>query len=170
MQNIEIKARYGDLEKGRRIARSLGASYMGRDHQVDTYFKVPKGRMKIRESSLSGAQLIPYLRSDVAAPRASQYMLIPLPEPAATKEILEGILEIDCVVDKKRDIFLIENVRIHLDDVCEAGTFFELEAVCQPDSDLGFESKKVEKYLRMFEVTIDQVLDKSYREIINFSV
>ena len=62
--NIEIKAVYKDLEKGRDIARGLCAHSIGIDHQTDTYFKTPQGRMKLRESSLSGAYLIPYLRPD----------------------------------------------------------------------------------------------------------
>ena len=66
MPNIEIKARYADLAKGRRIAEGLNAKWVGRDRQVDTYFRTREGRLKLRESSLSGTQLIPYRRADEA--------------------------------------------------------------------------------------------------------
>ena len=36
MQNIEIKAKYPDLEKGRKIASEIGAKFEKNYHQTDT--------------------------------------------------------------------------------------------------------------------------------------
>ena len=47
--NVEIKARCKDPNSIKEILDSRQADFKGIDHQVDTYFKVPNGRMKFRE-------------------------------------------------------------------------------------------------------------------------
>ncbi len=51
--NFEIKARCDDLAALRERARALATGYVGVDDQVDTYFRTRRGRLKLRESSLS---------------------------------------------------------------------------------------------------------------------
>ena len=53
--NVEIKARCPDPERVRAILRQHGAEYKGLDHQVDTYFNVPQGRLKLRVSKSIGS-------------------------------------------------------------------------------------------------------------------
>ena len=92
----------------------------------------------MRESSLSGGQLVPYLRPDQPGPRRSDYRIVPLPDPVGTKVLLTEILGLHRVVDKWREILLVGNVRIHLDRVECLGSFLELEAVF--DGDAGSEA------------------------------
>ncbi|MDJ0848535.1 MAG: class IV adenylate cyclase [Myxococcota bacterium] len=127
--NVEFKARCRDLAEALRRAEAVATERLGLDHQVDTYFATRSGRLKLRESSLSGGQLVPYLRPDLAGPRRSDYRVIPVDDPAGTKRLLAEILGIECVVEKEREILLYENVRIHLDRVAGLGDFLELEAV-----------------------------------------
>jgi adenylate cyclase class IV len=149
--NLELKARCADLAAARERAKVVATAWLGVDEQVDTYFRVPAsearseptrglasreasgvirpGRLKLRESSLSGGQLVPYLRPDAAAARRSDYVLIPVPEPARARELLAALFGVHCVVRKTREIALCENVRIHLDRVEGLGDFVELEAV-----------------------------------------
>jgi adenylate cyclase class 2 len=127
--NIEIKARCADLARAREVARRVATARVGLDHQVDTYFCTRAGRLKLRESSLSGGQLVPYLRPDRAGPKRSDYQVVPVPDAAELKRILGEILGVHRVVAKQREIFLCENVRIHLDRVEKLGDFLELEAV-----------------------------------------
>jgi len=49
MQNIEIKAKYEDLARAENIARKVGANFESSIHQLDTYFFVNNGRLKLRE-------------------------------------------------------------------------------------------------------------------------
>lgn len=145
--NLEIKARCGNLESMRAAAMACATHYVGLDHQVDTYFVTPHGRLKLRESSLSGGQLVPYLRPDGHGPRRSDYQVIPLEDPAALKELLTGILGVHRVVRKEREIWLHENVRIHLDRVHELGEFCELEAVFDGTGDAEPEQQRKVEYL-----------------------
>ena len=46
--NSEIKARCADQEAVRQYLHEHGADFKGTDHQIDTYFHVPEGRLKLR--------------------------------------------------------------------------------------------------------------------------
>ena len=127
--NVEIKARVADLAALRARAERLATQRIGVDVQVDTYFRVPSGRLKLRESSLSGGQLVPYLRPDEPGARRSDYLVVPVADAARLKELLARILGVHRVVRKTRQILLVDNVRIHLDEVEGLGAFLELEAV-----------------------------------------
>ena len=166
MPNIEIKARYDDLNKARLIARELNARFAGLDHQADTYFKTKKGRLKLRESKLSGGQLVAYLRPNEAGPKKSEYELIPVKNVAATKELLTRMLGRDVVVAKKRSIYLLDNVRIHLDEVDGLGNFFEFEAVYSDSAQERRERTKVRDLIHRFGIRSSSLITGSYRELI----
>ena len=53
--NVEIKAKCSDPKRVRNILESKGAEYRGLDHQIDTYFRVPNGRLKLREGNIENA-------------------------------------------------------------------------------------------------------------------
>lgn len=126
--NIEIKARCSNPDKIEFILMQENAQFKGIDHQVDTYFRVVSGRLKLREGNIENA-LIHYQRSDQSGPKASHVTLYtPQPGPAL-KEILTNSLGILTVVDKERKIFFIENVKFHIDDVKGLGHFLEIEAI-----------------------------------------
>jgi predicted adenylyl cyclase CyaB len=166
MPNIEIKARYPDLEKARGTALGLKAQWIGHDRQVDTFFKVAKGRLKLRESTLKGAMLIPYLRPNVRGPKTSQYVVIPLSEAFKTKWLLTETLGVEGVVVKQRELYLLGNIRIHLDRVKGLGNFLEFEAVFAKDmpSIRKRETNKVKKLLKIFQVEPKDLLENSYRD------
>jgi predicted adenylyl cyclase CyaB len=166
--NIEIKARLHDPGEAIRIARSLEARDVGSDRQVDTYFKVPRGRLKLRESASSGDQLIIYFRPDQTGPRRADYQVIPAPPGGRTRELLESMFGIEVVVEKVRRLFWIGDTRIHLDDVRELGAFLEFEAVF-PFGDTDRESAaraEVERLIDEFGIPPDDLVPHSYRELL----
>ena len=69
MENIEIKARYPDLDRGKKLAKAAGASYEGVLRQVDTYFIVANGRLKLREINGERSELIYYERAACVGPK-----------------------------------------------------------------------------------------------------
>jgi predicted adenylyl cyclase CyaB len=165
--NVEIKARCADLAALRRRAETLATDYVGVDRQVDTYFRTRAGRLKLRESSLSGAQLIPYLRPDGDGARVSDYQVLPVADPEATRRLLSELLGVHRVVRKEREIFLWHNVRIHLDRVQGLGTFMELEAVydgapgAEPD-----ERRKVEHLRKELGIAESDLVPVSYETLL----
>jgi adenylate cyclase, class 2 len=165
MPNIEIKAKYPDHNKAKEILIKLNATFVGTDHQIDTYFKTEKGRLKIRESSLSGTQLIPYMRPDQQGPKKSNYAVIPLQNTENCKQLFTNLLGQDVVVDKIRDIYLIDNVRVHLDKVKDLGSFFEFEAVYQESKNEENEYRKVQELLATFDIKQEDLITGSYKEM-----
>jgi len=137
MRNVEFKARDADPEGTLARALQLGASDEGVLHQVDTYFAVAQGRLKLREQEPGGAALIPYLRADAAVARESSYRVIAVADPAALKAGLAETAGIEAVVTKRRRLLLLDNIRVHLDDVDGLGRFVELESVLPDGGDVN---------------------------------
>lgn len=127
--NLELKARCPDLARARERAGAVATGWLGVDEQTDTYFATRAGRLKLRESSLSGAQLVPYFRPDERGARRSDYQVIAIEDGLGLARMLGAMLGVQRVVRKRREIALFENVRIHLDRVDGLGDFVELEAV-----------------------------------------
>jgi predicted adenylyl cyclase CyaB len=88
------------------------------------------------------------------------------PDPAL-KEILALQLGIKTVVDKKRKIYFIDNVKFHFDIVSMLGTFIEVEAI---DNNSQFSIKDLQKqcdhYLDFFELEKSMLVDKSYSDLL----
>src|SRR5262245_2997246 len=133
-RNIELKARYADMARGHAVAASLGATSHAVERQCDTYFRALSGRLKLRErwlervGELSGSQyalageaqtsqLIWYERADMSRARHSDYQLVAFPPDPALRQLLERSLGVIAQVVKRRAIYLIDGVRVHLDDV-----------------------------------------------------
>ena len=135
MRNLEIKARVDDLKRLRNIAANLGAALGGKDRQVDTYFKAPEGRLKVRESSVTGNELILYFRPDGTGPMESEYERVRLHDVSRFKRLLGRTLDVIGVVVKEREIFILGNTRIHLDEVENLGCFIELELELDEDEE-----------------------------------
>jgi predicted adenylyl cyclase CyaB len=168
MENIEIKAKVTNLGSLRQVVTTLNCHYVGLDQQTDTYFCTNSGRMKIRESSLSGTYLILYFREDIEGPKSSKYQLIPINDVSEVKTLLTKMLGIQVVVKKNREIFLYDNIRIHLDEVEDLGTFMELEAVMDKEyNDKNKEEIKVQHLLNTLGIKPEDLLSHSYRELVN---
>ena len=58
-QNVEIKARCAQPDQIHQILKAQNARFVGIDHQIDTYFNVAEGRLKLREGNIEN-QLIFY--------------------------------------------------------------------------------------------------------------
>lgn len=126
--NAEFKARCTDLAGAIRRVRAVGARRRAREHQIDTYYRVAEGRLKVRETG-ARAELVWYFRSDSLRSKRSDVLMLSLPHPGPVKEILARTLGVKVVVDKVRRIYLRDNVRVHFDQVHELGSFVEIEAV-----------------------------------------
>lgn len=132
---IEFKAYCADHEPLRAVLAERQARYVGEDHQVDTYFKVPAGRLKLREGSIE-RKLIFYSRANQAGPKRSDVLLFPVEKPfsSALRKLLARALGVLAVVDKRRHIYFIDNIKIHLDEVEGLGQFVEVEAIDEDGS------------------------------------
>lgn len=119
--------------------------------QVDTYFLVGSKRLKLREEKGTD-YLVYYVRDNKEDSKLSKYKIIDIPKNLVwwVKKLLSFIFCIKIIVNKKRDLFMYKNTRIHFDDVKNLGTYVELETVFntdQKENDLTAEHNFVIKSL-----------------------
>lgn len=136
-QNIEIKVRVNEAES-RRLQENavlLVAGTGNRSTDIDTYFRVPHGRLKLRVSENEPAgTLISYERPNEAGSRLSHYRLASVPDARALHETLAQALGVLMTVKKHRTVFIYGQTRIHVDQVELLGSFIELETVIDTQS------------------------------------
>lgn len=145
--NFEFKARHSDIAEAERILQQHQPLFLGEDHQVDTYFCVPNGRLKLREGNIEQA-LIFYQRTNVAGAKQSDVILYQHAADPALKQILMQSLGIKTIVDKRRRIYFIDNVKFHFDTVRELGSFLEVEAI---DKDGSIGLSKLKEQCRFYQ-------------------
>lgn len=164
--NIEIKARCFNQDKIRDILTAHNAEFKGIDHQIDTYFNTTAGRMKLREGNIEN-YLVFYNRKNIAGPKQSDIVLMKTEPNTSLKKILTSSLGILAIVDKKREIYFIENVKFHLDTVEKLGTFVEIEAI-DTEGTISKERllEQCNKYLELFEIKKNDLLAESYSDLI----
>jgi predicted adenylyl cyclase CyaB len=126
--NLELKVAVPDLRPFRRRAAALpGVRAVGSIRQVDRYFAVETGHLKLRTARPGDAELIRYQRPSVGGVRRSDYIRCPVYQPARLSKLLADAIGSSCIVRKTREVFLYRNARIHLDRVVGLGTFVEIE-------------------------------------------
>jgi homotetrameric cytidine deaminase len=165
-RNIEFKARDAQPARTLELALGLGAEDRGEIAQTDTYFARARGRLKLREQQPGDAELIQYRRADTPGARESEYRRVPTADAAALRDALDAALGTLVVVEKRRRLLLHENVRIHIDEVEGLGSFVELEAVAQPDSDLSAEQDKIGRLRAELGIGDDALVAQSYSDLL----
>jgi len=103
-QNLELKARLANPTVVAPALLALGAQSGGRLDQVDTYFVVPAGRLKLREIAGAEAQLIAYDRPETQAHRVSQFRVSRVVDPAGMRQVLSTSLGVLGTVSKRREL------------------------------------------------------------------
>ena len=161
--NYEFKARMKDESRIRAVLRRLRARYVGTDRQVDAYFRVPSGRLKIREGRLENA-LIFYRRSDARRARRARIAMMLLPRRNSVRGILSAALGVRAVVHKRREIYFVGNVKIHLDRVRGLGKFVEVEAISRSGA-LGKIRSQARKFQKLFGISASDLIATSYADL-----
>ena len=201
-RNVELKARcstlHGPYERVLALAAEKTVHRLFDEQQIDTYFSVRFGRLKLREmvflqpSDVSlgsvanhlpstptsllvhpddalpppAAQLIWYDRPDRPESKTSSYQLLPIPDPAELKHLLQSADGIQVEVIKHRRIFLVDQVRIHLDLVETLGTFLEFEAIVEPQASIRDAEQRVEQLRQLFGIRESDLLSGSYSDLL----
>ena len=165
--NVEIKARSSDSRFIRDYLLSKGAEYKGTDQQTDTYFKVPNGRLKLREGNIEN-NLIFYSRPDQAGPKESVFQLVKVEDAAGLKKALTSANGIKIIVEKKREIYFIANVKFHIDEVPGLGSFVEIEAgnITAPLLGAAELKQQCDDYLDAFGIREEDLVEVSYSDLL----
>jgi len=166
MKNIEIKAVCRDLDAAHRVAAGLGAECRGTIHQVDTYFRVPEGRLKLRQATPGPDQLVYYQRPDQPQPKVSQIQTVEVAQAGALCGLLSAALGVLIRVVKDRELWLLDNVRIHLDTVEGLGSFIEFEILVTREHPEALCRSRAEELLAAFSVDEADLVAGSYSDLL----
>jgi len=165
MRNLELKSKYHNTVRLRNLARVIGAEYQKTMRQTDTYFAVPKGRLKLRETDGETSQLIYYEREDRSASKYSNYFICEISNPAGFKEVMIAALGLKVEIIKVRELWTFRNTRIHIDEVNGLGRFVELETVIDKQTDE--EAQKEHRFIKeKLEIGDTELIACSYGDMI----
>jgi adenylate cyclase class 2 len=164
--NYEIKAKSENVEFIRNYLLKNGAKNIGVDFQKDTYFKVPVGRLKLREGNIENS-LIFYNREEVQGVKLSHINLVKLSPHSGMDKLLQNANGILTIVSKKREIYFIDNVKFHIDEVMGLGSFIEIEAIDETGNISKEKLKKqCEYYIEIFKIQTTNMIEGSYSDMI----
>lgn len=165
---VELKARVGDHELLRKKLSKLGAEHTGTFMQSDLYFRVPEGRLKLREvEENSTVDLIYYNREDIAGPKSDDAFILRVQEPGELKQMLKKIMKPLTVIDKVREIYVYCGIQIHLDTVEKLGKFIEFEKQTDDTPEAIEKSRQVlQKLMKKLEIDQDNLESHSYSDLI----
>ncbi len=163
MHNIEFKAELRNPSAARQQCKLLGATRMGLLHQTDTYYRLAEGRLKRREAPGEPTEWIFYHRRDIVRPRMSDYAILTDAQARrrwGTQSLKEWIR-----VVKRRELWLLDNVRIHLDEVQGLGDFIEFEAVVSEKYDTKSCHASIRRLRDVFGPTMGEPVAPSYSDL-----
>ncbi|KAL2714179.1 uncharacterized protein V1478_016736 [Vespula squamosa] len=169
MRNIEMKTKINDSNTLINELEKITKSKWIVIEQHDTFFKTKTGRLKLRQFKDKTGEIIYYERPNIVGPKLCNYQKIKI--NAETFESLKNILTISNgiigVVKKTRRLFMIDQTRIHIDDVHGLGSFLELEVVLKDDQDVSYGEKIAKDMMRQLNIESENLISEAYVDLIN---
>jgi predicted adenylyl cyclase CyaB len=160
--NLEIKIKIESHQKLRDSLIEIGADNIGVLNQKDVYYTVPEGLLKLRLEN-GKESLIFYRRDEKGSNRWSDFDVLKF-ENRGGENFLKKIFTIETVVEKRRELFIYKNTRIHLDEVKSLGSFVELETLVLKGKDDA--KVRFENIIKLLELDTSKELRKSYRDLL----
>ncbi len=165
MRNIEIKARVPNESHVRTYMRTHGTQHEIQ-FQRDVFFHATRGRLKLRCFPDGTGVLVAYDRPDSSGPKLSDYLLAPVADAAACEAALTRSLGVRGIVEKKREIAIVGQTRIHLDQVRNLGLFLELEVVLRPGQDIQAGEAIANQLIRDLNIQPADLLEQAYIDML----
>jgi len=131
MKNLEIKVKVGDFKS---VLYAINKNNFGDKkilRQIDVYYQLFPKKIKTREINHREFELISYLRPKTEGSKLSNYEVVNFNRQEFNEitNTMDSVFGRKVQIDKKRQLWIYKNTRIHLDTVSELGKFVELETV-----------------------------------------
>jgi adenylate cyclase class 2 len=165
MKNLEVKAVAASLPRLRATLRTLCARHEPTPlDQVDRYFEVPHGRLKLRQrKGRRTAELLFYVRPDARRARASEYQKLAVADAPGMLRLLGSMFPAGPCVRKRRELWWYGEARVHLDRVARLGAFVEIEV---PFTRNATEARRIMTLLKTrLGITPGDVVAGSYADL-----
>lgn len=165
MQNVEVKHELREPDLCRSIISRLGARLAATLRQRDTYFRVPDGRLKRREVEGEGTEWVHYHRANRVQPRISNFTIYT--EQEARTRFGQSPLPVWVIVEKTREVWLMDEVRLHIDLVERLGNFFEIEALVTPRQHVGLCRREVDRIVKeLGPIVLGEIVPVGYSDML----
>jgi predicted adenylyl cyclase CyaB len=165
-KNFEIKVKLSDPNKTRKLLQLLCkdmSPIRQKQAQKDIYYKVNKGRLKLRIINGKTGNLIHYFRSNESRKRVSHYTIAETNTPAELNSTLSSLHGILIKVKKVREITIINNVRIHIDKVIGLGNYLEIEIIFNSIKEVR---KRMDDLIDALELDRKKFINVSYSDLL----
>ncbi len=162
-KNFEIKCRIRNLSEIKKILVSDRSYKYSIEKQKDIYYKVKSGRLKLRIINEKNSDLIYYNRKEKNRERVSNFVISSTINFKELNFILTEQFEVMVTVNKKREIFVKDNIRIHLDTVNKLGKFLEIEIMFK---DLKKAKKLMEELKDLLRLNPKDFIKSSYSDLL----
>jgi len=160
MKNLEIKLRLNQFPS------NLTPYFAETLYQTDTYYSCPDGRLKLREEKGKEAYFIFYQRPNTTQQKLSNYEVFPVKDLPVFEKIFGCLLHEEIRIVKQRELFLVENARVHVDEVEGLGMFMEIEVVIKTDEQERNANNLLETILRLTNTENNERVGIGYRELL----
>eukprot|EP01137_Pigoraptor_chileana_P002280 Opistho-2@2282 len=164
--NVEVKARVREWDAIQNAARALSGGEGLIIVQEDTFYKVERGRLKLRCLGDGHAELIFYDRPDAEGPKGSDFSKSPVVNPNELKVVLAQALGEKGCVRKRRILHMVGQTRVHLDEVEGLGRFMELEVMLREGQTLEEGSAIANALLADLGVDQSDLLSGAYMDML----
>ena len=98
--------------------------------------------------------------------KESLVLLADLPDAATVLDILRRTFPVKAEVRKKREIYRLEGVQVHLDSVRGLGKFIEFEKVVSGESERAAGRAQLESLVAYFQIDPDDLMASSYSDLL----
>lgn len=160
--NLELKISVASHQNLKEILKEINAEYNGLLNQKDVYYSIPDGLLKLRVEN-GNESLIFYNRNEKTKNRWSDYNYINFVDSGGEK-FFSNLFKVEVVVQKKRELFIYDNTRIHIDTVKSLGRFLELETlVINGKTDAR---KRFKKIIELLDINESKQIRNSYRNLL----
>lgn len=127
-KDYTIKARVTSNKVVEEMLAQLHSIFVGIDHQTDIYFKVDRGKLKLRQGTIENL-ITHYERTHEGDAEKTEVFRYDVNPSAKEIEHLKSTHHQIGVVQKERKIYFVNNIKVHLDKLLNGEEFIELEAI-----------------------------------------
>ncbi len=162
---IEFKAKIENPENIRKLLLKLGAKHIKTTHQIDTYFDNINGRLKLREME-DKSTLVFYKRQNRTQIKKSHVKIVDVNDTINLKKVLSDTLGVKVTVDKLREIYMWNDIQVHIDNVKELGYFLEFEYTVKTPDEIPNMRRKIQNMMKQLGINHSNLIAYSYSDLL----
>ena len=162
-KNYEIKCELSDRKTVELIINSVKGYSHSVEKQTDIYYKADTGRLKLRIINDTEGSLIFYDRGEKTGKRISKYIISKTKDHKELDSILRKQFKVLVIVNKKRDIYIHKNIRVHIDTIKGLGRFLEIEIIYE---NLSKAKEQMKELISKFQLNENKFIKGSYSDLL----